>query len=190
MKLIYAVFILFLMLAGCSSSIKAIKPGGETVEVELKSGREMEVELIMVTDSSLLILHTPETRSTSSLARGIYKISLTQLKSVKVENYSNDTWITPVLVFQVVPSVLFTIAAAGEGAELSGAGILILFGPPVLTALLLASSQPPAPGVAEPLIQEHINELRKYARFPNGLSPEQMAAFLAGYRQDTFFELK
>lgn len=178
------------IMSACSASIKNIKPGGDTAEIGLSNGKTLNAELLMVEDSSMFIFANLDAKSGEFSVKNIYSLPVKNISYIKIEDYSNDQWLTPLIIFQVIPPILFTIAAASADADITGAGYLILYGPAVITYFLFKGSQLPPPGAEYPLTSRDINDLKKYTRFPRGLLPEQFAALLTRFRQETPLQIE
>ncbi len=81
-----------------------------------------------------------------------------------------------------VPAVLLTIAASSAKADAGAVfGVSIL--PGVLTWIAFKGSTPSKPQINGPLVPEKLDSLRKYCRFPAGLSESQLREFIAAHKE-------
>jgi len=115
-------------------------------------------------------------------SEGIYKFPKENIQSIEIENYINYKWQGAILGFEVLPIALLFIAASSANAEAGGLAILLI--PVFLNFVIFGASTPSPPGVEDPFQSEQLLELRKYARFPQGLNEDQLKPFLSIYNQD------
>ena len=101
-------------------------------------------------------------------------ISKFGIQSTQAANTSNSS---------LQPIVLLFIAAAAADVE-SPAGIAILFIPVLINYAIFAASTPAPPGAQDPFSAQKLAELRKYARYPQGLNQNQLNSFLSINNQD------
>jgi len=174
----------------CGPSIRNMKSTGDPAHILLQDEQLLKGELLAVSDSALYIYVQPASSHRQNVSGGgIFQVNLGDLKSVKVKGYSNKKWIGAVLVFQVVPIILLGIAASSEDAD-AGSGMAILSLPVLLTTLLFVASTPPEPGARSPVSPAELEKLRKYARFPQGLTPSQLEVLLAANHQEAVRRLE
>lgn len=160
-------------LVGCGPSEYVLKSGGDIANITTRGNVHIKGEFLCLQDSSVyLLIH--DQRITRIAIRDIYEID--------IEGYSNRSWVTPLILFQAVPTVLLTIAASEADADV-GIALLVFGGATVLTYVALEASTPAPPGGSQPFTEESIDELRKYARFPQGLNPDQLQQRLRRYKQ-------
>jgi hypothetical protein len=151
-------------------------------------------ELVAVNDSCLIIYREPNVPVSFNPNRyyhsEFFEIGLEDLASVKIEGYSNNRWKWSLVAFEVVPTVLMGVAMAQAEAENIGPALCILSLPTLLNLAIFSSSTPPSPGVELPLTKEKLEELKKYARFPQGLSGDQFDRLLRMNSQDRVRKIK
>jgi len=177
------IFIVIISLA-CSASFRQLKPYGDKATMRVNSNIR-SFELLAIDQTGLLVISPDDhyERTTSSPAK-IYRIPKEQISDIKIEGYSNKNWILPVIIFQVIPAILLIIAASSAGAEMSAAGYAILLGPPALTLILFSSSTPADPAYHNPLDAQKLKDLKKYTRYPQGLSEKQLSFLLRAHDQE------
>ncbi len=175
----FGVFLCALLsLTSCVTPREGIGPWGDTVTVTTQETSSFTAELLLVSDTTLYFYaedYPPTQR--------IFGVPVDAIESIEVEGYVNKNWIAAVVAFEVVPAILLGIAAAQ--VEDSGAGgvFAVSMVPAALTTLAFATSTGKAPGASAPLSSRAVEELRKYARFPLGLLPEQFENLLRGHGQ-------
>lgn len=103
------------------------------------------------------------------------------VKQIKINGYSDRSWIFAILGLQVLPALTlgFTAAAAGADGGLALTGILLI--PAGIEFALFEASTPKAPVYTKPL-ENKIPSLRKYARYPYELQREQIDALVNYYK--------
>jgi hypothetical protein len=158
-------------LLGCSPSEYAVNPTGDIVTVTTREKAEITGELLAVQDSAILV----STRSDAVIKQlkpegTILRINTSDLSKVVVNGYSDRSWLKYVLIFEGVPTVLLTIAAASysEDGHSAEAGPWFLAGALLtgLNYLVFELSTPSPPRAEKPITADKLNDLRKYARFP------------------------
>lgn len=186
MRLITFASLVVIVLFACSAcgwSDHILKPVGDTAIIKTNDGTTLTGEILILQDSVLYFLG-----STVSSTKQYYtntKIDtfpFNDIKSIEIDGYSDRSWEEPVIFFQAIPTVLFFIAASSAGVDSPGSAFLIFGIPTGLTYLLFEASTPSSPEITSPLTIEKTTELRKYTRFPKGLSPSQLETFLAQYK--------
>ncbi len=178
--------IIVCLLLSCSHGLMNMSFEGDTAEIELSTGSKINAELLMVSDLGLYVRPVRAVSKASSVHSGkIYRIPYADIRKISIEGYVNHGWQPAVIIFQFIPAILFTIAAASADAELTAGGFLILYGIPVFTYVLFAGSEPDPPGFAGQITEDQLAELRKYTRYPDGLSDAQFSLLLKKYGQDT-----
>ena len=156
----------YVFLTSCAPQIKNLRPTGDIVKAVFQNGSELNGELLMVSDSCAYILDQ----------NGIHSVNYNQLESITVKGYSNSNWISGIVAFELIPSALMGIAASSADAD-GGQVFLTLSIPTLLNTLIFATSTPPNPKMKHPISETDILNFKKYARFPQGLTPEQLAKF-------------
>jgi hypothetical protein len=140
---------------------------GEMATVRLHDETKKSVELLAVEDSSILCFFASDDKS---LQGGhVAEIPASSISSIEVSGFRNDNWVVAVVVFQVLPAVGLTAAAASVDAD-AGAILAISMIPAALTTIAFAASGVPTPRFEAPFSDTELSELRKYARFGGKLS--------------------
>lgn len=176
--LIAGLALLSLLSCGSRSTLKGlVSEKGDTAVVELQSGK-LKGELLAIGDSLLYVIPHGDNPETPSHLRGrVVGIDPAGVRSIRIEGYSDKMWIAGVIGFEVIPAILMGIAAASVDGDTQGgltvAGILMV--PAAVTAAIFAAATPKTPGAAEPLTIPKLESLRKYARYSQGLSQDQLA---------------
>lgn len=183
------VLLIVLLLAGCTpTAILDVDEEGDEAVLSTPQG-SLQGELIAVTDSSLYVVISGGVVpfSTPILGR-LVRVDAASISSIEIKGYSDKSWIGGVIAFEVVPALLMGIAAAqvddGQGLEVTA----VLMIPAALTALIFGVVTPPAPGAEAPWPDDALQELSKYARYPQGPSPDIMDALLESLQQPEVIE--
>ena len=157
--------ILSMALSACTTSDFTVRPTGDQCNVQLKSGKTIQGELLLVRDSLVYFIS----------GGSVVRCQADRVLSVEVNGYSNHGWVLPVLLFEGLPPIL--LAAAASSADGADAGAVAAVGsiPLVLTLILFEVGQPSAPKVESPVMSEERTRLRTFARFPQGLTDDQLA---------------
>jgi hypothetical protein len=155
MKIII-VCIVAIFCSGCYSINNILNENGNNARISLSDKKIVEGEIIMV-DSVNVYLKTPA-------------ITLIPFSSIdKLEVIAKKgKWSTPLILFQVIPSVLLTLA---ERSVSEGSTVLI----PLLlitstTYILFAASDSDDITFQGQDLFSNYSELKKYSKYPNGLS--------------------
>ena len=176
--------ILSTLIFSCAPHLKTLSFEGDASEITLGNDYTFTAELMMVTDSAIYVKQIGgKLKSPSTSSGKIYQIPFADIREINIEGYVNKGWLPAVLLFQFLPAVLLTVAASSAGAELSGGGVLLLYGPPVITFLLFSTSQPDPPRFTALPSAAEIAELRKYARYRTELDAEQWRIILQKHGQ-------
>jgi hypothetical protein len=187
MVLILGIFV-FLSWISCAPQIKDLKATGDTAEIVFRDSRKISGEFLALTDSGIFVLKKGS--DWPSIYYGeIFEIDLHDLKSIAIKGYVNKEWVGALVAFEVIPAVLFGIAAASAGADVGQAlGIMSL--PVLLNVVAFSASTPPAPAAKFPSSTDQLKTLSKYARFPQGLTWDQLKQLLENSKQDEIHHFK
>ncbi len=146
---------------------------GDQADVHLLSGSMLSGELLMVSDSAVLLLpKSSDPATASTVVSTYYRIPFPAIKEITVGGYVNHNW-WGLVVEGALGATLYLAAAAGAGVTGLGVGALILLGIPVVDAIIFAVSEPSTPEIAFPLDPERSGELLKYVRLPQDLDSAQ-----------------
>ncbi|MAT38171.1 MAG: hypothetical protein CL946_01060 [Ectothiorhodospiraceae bacterium] len=176
------------LLSSCTSTYEAMKPDGERALAVTLSGQEYEGELLSFQECTLYLLMKPEGYVPIDKRRyEVYALPADSLYRVTIEGINGRDWIPQIILFQAIPTLLFTLAAsAWNNSEQDGVRSSVDVGemflsfavPTAITWLLFEISTPPAPEASAPIDDEQIRNLVKYARYPQGMSEETMHAYM------------
>lgn len=175
------------ILPGCGWEEITLKPTGDTGSLSTIGRNHVEGEFLAVQDSLLVFLvSTPADGSSKGTTRTeIVGIPFSRIRSVEIAGYSNRDWGTGVLLFELIPAGLISISASAYGSIGEGGAVfLVLLVPALLTAGLFELSTPAPPAAYMPVTAEKAVELRKYARFPEGIPPGGLEKMLGDRNQE------
>lgn len=188
LMLIFGMSVLLLYFS-CAPQIKDLKATGDMAEVVFRDRRKLTCELLALTDSSIYVLR--KGAKLPSIYYGeVVEIYFRDLRSIAIRGYTNKKWIGAIIAFEVVPAALFAIAAASADADGMGTAIGIMSLPVLLNFAVFSASTPPTPGVKNFYSTGQSKRLRKYARFPQGLTQDQLKQLLEESKQDEIHRLK
>jgi len=174
-------FILLSLLSDCSSGGYTVSVNGDKADVQLKSGKNFSAEIVSISDSAVFFASTPA--SLIELPVLFYSLNR-DIKSIEVEGYNSNGWITPVLLFQVLPVGLLTAAATSVHNTNAGIVGLVFMIPAVITSILFISSNGHTPQWNDKQPLEEIESLKIYSRYPRALSEDEINRLLKRYNQE------
>lgn len=178
------IFALLFFTACASQNTLSVKATGDTAEiVMMRNNAKFIVELLAVQDNSLLFNH-----STSN--EKIVSANLDDLQRITIKGYTNRKWIIPLVLFEVVPAVLLGVAASQAGVDNPGGVFLISLIPAMINYFVFEISTPNQPKFNNPFSTSDLRTLKKYARFPQGLTPDQLDQLLRINNQTRIRQLK
>lgn len=181
------------MLLGCGGSPTMMRETGEELSLTLRTGEKVQAELICVQlpDSALLCAvpqllpdHNPKAKRP-----GIARIHTTAIKSLTVNGFRNTQWPIGVLLGEVLPAVGLAGAAASIHGD-AGTILLVSLIPAGLSAIFFAASGLHDPYYESGPTTENLSDMRKYARFGDTLSTDQVSRLLRSYQQESLMELR
>jgi hypothetical protein len=184
----YLCVILAYACLSCTALTNTLSPSGDTAEIITVTETKLTGELLAVSDSSFFVNMKP-LNIPSAAGMELYEIPFGQMKKLTIHNYANTQWKGAIIAFEVVPAIILGLTAASGGGD-AGALLLLMAIPPVINYAILSSSTPPAPGITEPATMNQIEGLKKYARFPQGLTAPQLQQILTANHQDYVKHLK
>lgn len=179
-RYVFSLTLALLFFGGCTSMFE-LQHTGDVIELDYE-GQDIRCELLAVSDSMMYLIPTVENEAETLLEAGkIYAAPPYIFRSGDVQGYTNRSWLTPFLIFQVVPFIMYAIeAAVYTQNHNTSAWTLPFFGTfTLLEFLLLHSATNDPPGFDRALAPEELQFLRKYARYPQGLTAEQLTLLLA-----------
>lgn len=177
----FSLILALLFFGGCTSMFE-LQHTGDVIELDYE-GQDIQCELLAVSDSMMYLIPTADNRPATGLEAGkIYAAPPYIFRSGDVQGYSNRSWLTPFLIFQVVPLIMYTIEAAYYQQDHTTAALVlpVIFGTfTLLEFVLLHLESNDPPGFERVLAPEELQFLRKYTRYPQGLTAEQLTLLLA-----------
>lgn len=183
-----AIGLYLVILGGCTGEMFVLKPDGDRADFTLADSTRFTAELITI-DKELLYVRLESGWDALQVPQKekIVGFPTRSVKEVHVQGYSNRNWVTPWIALEVVPTIVLSITAGvyydiGYALE----GLFILGAVTGLNGLLLSQGTPPPPRYNNLQMQSNVSELKKYARFPQGLTPEQMDRLAATYGQNGY----
>jgi hypothetical protein len=176
-----ACFTLLFNLTGCSTRGYTVSPYGDKAEVNLKSGNNFTAEIISVTDSAIFFAHEPENYLESPT---LFYSLVKDIKSIKIQGYDGGNWLTPVLLFQVLPTGLLVGAAASVENAAPGIALISLI-PAIVTSICFGTTETKSPEWHDELPLEEINSLKIYSRYPEAINEAQLKRLLKMYNLES-----
>ena len=169
----------------CRSTNATVTMAGEWATIGFRDGSQQIVEILAIEDSAIVCLANGETPpgGASSSAGRVEEFSASSISRIEVSGFRNDNWWIGVAVFEVLPAIGLAVAASSADAD-AGAVFAVSMIPAVLTTILYATSGLPTPTFEDPITDESLRELRKYARFGGKLTPTQKEELLRAYGQE------
>ena len=171
----------------CASQTLLLNPTGDTASVTLLNQTVHIGELLAINDTTIyikIISNDYISTTTTAINPRIASISIGSIKSIEIKGYSNTQWKTGLILFEVIPSILMGIAAhsySDDNNPFLIAGVLSI--PTLLNLALFKYSTPEPPRLDHPIESTHLEKLKKYARFPQGLSMPQLKQLLSINKQ-------
>jgi len=159
-----------------------LSPEGQEIRVNLKSGKSVKGELLSFQEGIFYILDNSEG------PRRIARISGADVASAQIKGFRNQKWVPFVIGLEVVPAAVLIATYMGESTGDFDAAMLLALLPAVLTTLAFSATRSEET-FEEVLIGPDIS-IRKYARFPNGLTPDQIDELLrqCGQKEPVFIK--
>ena len=161
----------------CVISRKAdLSPEGQGIRIDLKSGHRVDGELLSFQAGVFYVIDKSEGHPR------IIEIASADLVSASIRGLANKKWIGYIIGLEAVPAAIF----AGEWADNTkiGAEALLLSLPAILTTLIFATNRAGSPSFrTDGIGTMAAADMRKYARFPQGLSPDLIDELLRQYGQ-------
>jgi len=172
--IILAVF--WLYQSSCVITSRArLSPEGQGIRVDLKSRQSVKGELLSFQEGVFYILDKSEG------PWRIVKISGADVASVRIKGFRNSNWIFAVFGLEVLPAAGLIGAYMGENNGKLDSPILLFFLPALITALAFATAESQE-SFREVLIGPDL-PIKKHARFPQGLTRDQLDELLRQFGQ-------
>lgn len=175
----YIIILAFVsVLYSCQASEYVPSPNGDNAELTLKGNRILNGELLAVTDTMIFIVKD----------KSILGIESRSLKQIYFKKYKDNTWITGVALMEVLPALTLTLLVGSHEGDMATTFAVTLI-PAVLSTTLFLTSAPKTTydGIAD---KSETDELRKFARYPGGVTQRQLNELLEFYGQDGVIYLK
>lgn len=178
---------LVFVLSGCTGSMFVLTPHGERARIVLSNEVVLKAELLCLQEDALVVVVSSGGEALSlGEKEKIVGLPFSRIHAVSIEGYSNRRWVVPWIAFEVVPSLLLTVAAASvEGTNVMQGG-MILGAFAALNGLVLYVSTPKPPEVTEFDQPEGLERLNLYTRFPQGLTPAELQQIMEKYDQQRY----
>jgi len=173
-------FVLLVVLCSCSSGKFVVSANGDKAEVKLIHGKEFVSEIVSIQDTLIIFATTPVNPLDFP---NLFFEPIEEIKSITIQGYDGSGWGAPVLLFQVLPAALIAGAAASYGSGGALAIGLVCAIPAAITALLLSGSAGETPQWNDEITVSEIENLKKYSRYPEGMSQEELSKLLKKYNQ-------
>jgi hypothetical protein len=162
------------ILTGCGTSEYVLKPTGDIAKVTTDQDGIIIGELLSIQDSTIYLVTDYDTARPERKAGGaISSCQIAHITSIEIEGYSDRSWVTSVLLLEGVPTILLTAAASSAKAN-AGSVFLAFSIPTVLTWIAFEASTPAPPKADFPVTSDKLADLKKYSRFPQGLTPDNL----------------
>lgn len=173
-----SMLVLICLLSSCVPSEYLVSENGDNAEIILLKNRKIKGELLAVNDSMIFVLAD----------NNILAIKNIELRQIDFDKYSDNSWIIGVAVLQVLPSVVISALASKYG-HVFGTFFAVTMIPAVISASLFALSSPKTTFDDLTKVTE-IYDLKKFSRYPGGITERQMKELLKHYGQDSCIYLK
>lgn len=171
-KLIIILFVIVLLLEKCSFPPNDFTNEGEKVSVIQKNQIQYDGELFSVSGNTLYFMYNTK----------LIGIEFKDIQKVSIDRLSGNTMRTHGILFQSVPAVLFSVAAAIAKVEVLPV-LLITSIPGLLTILISSLTDVPDIEFIPPFDANKINELRKYCRYYQTLSDDQINTLIQNQKK-------
>jgi hypothetical protein len=152
-----------------------LSPEGQGIRVDLKSGQRVKGELLSFQDRTFYILDKSEGPGR------IVRISGADVASVQINSFRNSNWIPFVIGFEVLPAAVLTGTQMSTNNGDLNPAMLLTFLPALFTTLGFATVESKE-SFEDVLIGSDL-PIRKHARFPQGLTPDQLDELLRQFGQ-------
>jgi hypothetical protein len=166
-------------LSGCFASYN-LSEKGNSAELNLRGGSNINAELVIINDSSVIISDaTGEIYDNQTY----YYILRENLYSLTVEGFSNSGWIAPVLLLQALPALLISITASTytqRGGPNSLGVFSLLAIPAAVSIIIFSSSDTEDPHWDRTMGDDILEEFKIYTRYPKGLKNTDIELITAG----------
>jgi hypothetical protein len=172
-------FALIVVLCNCSSGKYVVSTNGDKAEVKLNNGKEFVSELVSIQDTAIIFATIPVNPLDFP---NLFFEPIEEIQSITIQGYDGSGWGGSVLLFQVLPAALIAGAAVSysEGSGALAVGLVCAI-PAAITALLFSGSAGETPQWNNKMSVSEIENLKKYSRYPEGMSQEELSKLLIRY---------
>ncbi len=169
------IILALMCLSACEPIPFVLRANGDPAVITSEKGEELRGELICVQDGFFYLLtEKPRAR--------FVRIRFSDVRRIAIEGYANRDWVVAVIAGQAVPTVLMTIAAISAGVDQPYIPFFLFAIPTLITYAAFEANTPKKPGCEEPNPEEAWL-LSKYARYPHGLTGEQLHQLMQSRKQ-------
>jgi hypothetical protein len=170
-KLIIILFVIVILFAKCSFPSNDFTNEGEKISVIQKNQAQYDCELFSVSSNTLYCMLDT-----------LIEIKFKDIQKISIDRLSGNTMLTHGILFQIAPAILISVAAAIAKAEVLPV-LLITSIPGLLTILISTSTAVPDIEYVPPFDENKINELRKYCRYYQTLSDDQIKTLIQNQKK-------
>lgn len=164
---------------GCSTGY-VVSEHGDEADAVLNNGIRFTAEIFVINDSSVIFSKLQHPEIGKPLMFYAYK---QDIASITIKGYDGESWFPYVLIFQVIPAALLTAAYVSVNKSDDATSVAFAaLAPAFVTSLFFAGSDVPAPEWNNKSPVDKFDDLKIYAKFPEGLSDEQLEQMLNNLR--------
>ena len=186
---IMSIFLVVLCFS-CAPKMATLQPTGDIAQIKIDTEEIITGQLLTIDIHDIYLQVDRGIQNSELVSKGlIYNISTDCIESITIEGYTNDNWIAPLILLEVIPIGLLGAAAASV-EDVDPIRVIAVLSMPAFLNYLFLKNAHSAPKVAAPFTELNMSELKKYARFPQGLTPTQLTTLLATINQAEILELK
>ena len=169
---------LILVIIACSSEKYVVSVNGDKAEVKLINGKNFVGELVCIRDTAIIFATKPV--NPLDFPQLFYE-PIDKIKSITIQGYDGSGWLTSVILFQTIPAGLLTVAATSVDSDNAIVGLTLII--PAITAILFATSEGVTPQWGDELPISEMENLKKFSRYPEGMSQDVLSMILKQYNQ-------
>lgn len=178
----YIKYIIFLsmlcIVSSCASSGYIPSPYGDNAELILNGNKVLNAELLSVTDTMIFVVNS----------NNIIGIRNKNLKSVYFKKYKDDSWIIGVGLMEVLPAIAISLVASAMDADFGSVFAITIIPAAISTSLFLVST--PKTTYDDFKDVKDVFSLKKFSRYPGGITEKQMKDLLTFYNQESCIYMK
>lgn len=164
-KIIIISFVMIFALENCTIPANDFTAEGETVTITAKDEYEkFEGELISVSCNTLYCISDYNFK----------RIEFKDIRKISIERLNGNPMLTHGILFQIIPALLLGTAASMANIDNPEIVFLVAAIPGLITVLISTTTAEKNVEFFPPFVENKINELRKYCRYYQELSDEQI----------------